>query len=59
MTVDQSSSEAKVECADGSIISGDLVVGADGTHSVSRGEILRWNGSLQAPQDLRKVAVSE
>ncbi|KAB8221776.1 hypothetical protein BDV33DRAFT_190112 [Aspergillus novoparasiticus] len=57
MTVDQSSSEAKVECADDSIFTGDLVVGADGIHSVSRGEILRWNGSLQAPQDLRKVAV--
>ncbi|KAE8336335.1 hypothetical protein BDV24DRAFT_178597 [Aspergillus arachidicola] len=58
MTVDQSSSEAKVECADDSIFTGDLVVGADRIHSVSRGEILRWNGSLQAPQDLRKVAVT-
>ncbi|KAB8210377.1 hypothetical protein BDV34DRAFT_220516 [Aspergillus parasiticus] len=41
MTVDQSSSETRVECADGSIFTGDLVVGADGIHSVSRGEILR------------------
>ncbi|KAE8317828.1 hypothetical protein BDV41DRAFT_561329 [Aspergillus transmontanensis] len=59
MTVDQSSSEAKVECADGSIFTGDLVVGADGIHSVSRGEILRCNGSLQAPQDLVSAVTSE
>ncbi|GAB1208064.1 hypothetical protein APSETT445_006803 [Aspergillus pseudonomiae] len=41
MALNQSSSQAKVECADGSIFTGDLVVGADGIHSVSRGEILR------------------
>ncbi|KAE8406982.1 hypothetical protein BDV37DRAFT_269421 [Aspergillus pseudonomiae] len=55
MALNQSSSQAKVECADGSIFTGDLVVGADGIHSVSRGEILRCNGSLQASPDPRKI----
>ncbi|OGM42601.1 hypothetical protein ABOM_009605 [Aspergillus bombycis] len=55
IALNQSSSQAKVECADGSILTGDLVVGADGIHSVSRGEILRWNRSLQASPNPRKI----
>ncbi|KAE8423163.1 hypothetical protein BDV36DRAFT_279384 [Aspergillus pseudocaelatus] len=59
MTLDQKSSQAELECADGSIFTGDLVVGADGIHSVSHGEILSRNGTLQVPQDPRKVPLND
>ncbi|BAE66512.1 unnamed protein product [Aspergillus oryzae RIB40] len=42
---DQSSSEVKVKCADGSSFAGDVVVGADGIHSVTRREAL-WHQDL-------------
>ncbi|KAE8359677.1 hypothetical protein BDV27DRAFT_149365 [Aspergillus caelatus] len=42
---DQSSSEVKVKCADGSSFAGDVVVGADGIHSATRREAL-WQEDL-------------
>lgn len=41
-----------VESADGCFYEGDLVVGADGVHSVMRSEMLRLANSLQGQQFL-------
>ena len=56
---EQSASEVKVKCADGSSFAGDVVVGADGIHSATRREAL-WHQDLsRALSRIQNVPLSE
>ncbi|KAB8217940.1 hypothetical protein BDV33DRAFT_232460 [Aspergillus novoparasiticus] len=48
----QSSTEATVQCLDGSTYTGDIVVGADGVHSIIHKEICRQMDTVQLEDSL-------